>query len=232
MSGTTQTDTDLVCQFCKKSFRKISTLQTHMCEQKRRWNQRGETGVRLGLTTYLRFCEINQGSAKTKNYETFCESPYYSAFVKFGQYLVSIRAVNVSAYIEWILASNKKIDNWTKDSYYDEWLYEYLRKEHPNDALERSLLEIQKWADENNAQLSDFFVKCSPNRICQLINDGRISSWVIYHCNSGIDFLANLTDDQVKIVFKFIEPVFWSKKFKDYVADSLFLKDVLSQAGL
>jgi hypothetical protein len=218
------------CKYCGKEFRKLSTLSVHQCEQKRRWQQEKEVGVQLGLQSYLKFYEMTQGSANSKSYKDFMESPYYSAFVKFGQYLVQIRAINIPGFLEHLLKNNKKLDQWTKEAFYDEYLYEYLRKEHPTVALERTFTEMQKWADEAGTNFNDIFRAGAPNKVCNMIVNGRISPWILYNCDSGIEFLSNLNEEQVSMVFKFIEPTFWQRKLKDYVADAEFIKEVLLEA--
>ena len=217
------------CQYCNKTFRRESTLSVHQCEPKRRWQQEKDTGVQLGLRSYLKFFEMTQGSAKTKSYKDFVESPYYSAFVKFGQHLVAIRAINSSAFIEWIIKANKKLDAWTKEIYYDEYLFEYLRHEHPNDALERSVTEIQRWADENNTVFTQFFLTAAPNKVCQMIVNGRLSPWVLFNCDSGVNMLSTFNTEQVALVYKYIDPEFWQRKFKDFIADTEFIKMVLKE---
>ena len=130
------------CRYCDKEFRKESTLTAHLCEQKRRWQQETETGVQFGLRAYLRFYEVTQGSSKLKSYSDFVSSPYYNAFVKYGRYLISIRAINSTSFTDWLLKNNKKLDYWCKDSFYEEWMIEYLKKEAVQDALERALKEM------------------------------------------------------------------------------------------
>jgi hypothetical protein len=88
------------CQYCKKSFQKESTLAVHLCEPKRRRQERSERGVELGFQAYIRFYEITQGSAKLKTFDDFADSPYYRAFVKFGRYCVSTRVVNPKQFTE------------------------------------------------------------------------------------------------------------------------------------
>jgi hypothetical protein len=227
-----QASVKFVCKHCEKSFSKESTLLVHMCESKRRAQQEKDTGVQLGFRAYLRFYEMTQGSAKTKTYADFSDSAYYSAFVKFGQYLVQIRCVNTGLFTDYLLKESKKLDQWTKDIFYDEWLYTHLRKEHPSDALERSLTELQTAADEAGVQLAESFTKISSNKLCNMIVNGRVSPWVLYNCNSGVNFLASLNTEQVKLVFKWIEPTFWQHKFTDFVADVEFNKSVLATAGL
>ena len=137
---TSQSNPTYKCKYCGKSYRRESTLLAHMCESKRRVQQEKEVGVQLGMQAYLRFYEMTQGSAKMKTYADFAKSPYYSAFVKFGRHMVAIRAVNPKMFIEWVIKENKKLDHWTKDVIYQEFLSTYIRKEAVQDALERAIM--------------------------------------------------------------------------------------------
>jgi hypothetical protein len=223
------------CRYCDKEYSKESTLAAHLCEQKRRFQQEKETGVQLGLRAYLRFYEVTQGSARLKSYEDFAASPYYNAFVKYGRYLVNIRAVNTVSFTDWLLKNNKKLDYWCKDTFYNEWLLEYLKKEAPQDALERALKEMQDYADthpELANGFTDYFRYGNVNRILHHITTGRISPWVLFNCDTGRAFLGSLSDDQVAIIIEYIYPDYWQKKFKDYMADTEWTKSVLGQAGL
>ena len=208
---------------------------SHLCEQKRRWQQEKETGVQLGLRAYLRFYEYAQGSAKLKSYADFATSPYYIAFVKFGRHLVGIRAVNPASFIDWLLKNNKKLDYWTKDSFYEEWLREYIKREAVQDALERALKEMQQYAD-NHPELKngfrDYFRYGNNNRIIHHITSGRISPWVVFNCGSGVEFLDGLSEEQVEIILPYIDPDYWQKKFRDYLSDTEWTKDILEKAGL
>lgn len=223
------------CKYCDKEYRKESTLAAHLCEQKRRWQQEGETGVQFGLQAYLRFYETTQGSSKLKSYEDFVKSPYYSAFVKYGRHMVNIRCINVSRYTDWLLKNNKKLDYWCKDDHYVEWMHEYLKRESVQDAVERALQEMQRYADEHpdlKNGFSDYFRYANSNRICHHISNGRISPWIVYNCASGVDFLSTLSEEQVNIILPWIDPDYWQRKFTDYVADAEWIKDILAKAGL
>lgn len=219
------------CKFCGKKFMKESTLSAHLCEPKRRFQQKDETGVRLGFNAWIRFFELTQGSAKTKTYEDFAESPYYKAFVKFGRHLHSIRAINPAAFTEWIIKGNKKLDHWTKDAFYEEYLLAYLRKENPQDALERGVMEMQEWAVENKSVVNHFFRYATPGRMCTMIVNGRISPWLIYCSDSGTESLGKFSNEQLAIVYPWIDPDYWNKKLKDYAADTEWCRHILKEAG-
>ena len=191
-------------------------------------------GVQLGFRAYLRFYEVTQGSAKLKSYEDFVASSYYTAFVKFGRHLVAIRAVNSSAFIDWVIRENKKLDHWCKESIYVEYLHQYMRREAVQDAVERALLEMQSYADEVKtlANFNDYFRYGNANRICHHISNGRVSPWIVFNCVSGVEFLETLNEENISIILPWIDPDFWQRKFKDYVADTEWVKMVLEQAGL
>lgn len=231
---TNESNQNYKCRYCQKDFRKESTLAAHLCEPKRRWQQEKETGVQLGLRAYLRFYEITQGSARLKSYEDFVSSPYYNAFVKFGRHLVGIRAVNPNSYLEWLLKNNKKLDHWCRDSFYDEWLLDYLRKENPQDALERGMKEMQDYAEEHPdlASYAHFFLFGNSNAVLHRILNGRISPWIVYNSNSGVGFLEKLNQEQTVMILDYIDPDYWQRRFIDYAADVEWCKHILKEAGL
>ena len=70
------------------------------------------------------------------------------------------------------------------------------------------------------------------NRICHHISNGRVSPWIVFNCVSGVEFLETLNEENISIILPWIDPDFWQRKFKDYVADTEWVKMVLEQAGL
>lgn len=219
------------CQFCHKSFVREKSLTTHLCEQKHRHQQRDDAGVRLGFQSYLKFYESTQGSTKNKTYEDFAKSPYYRAFVKFGNYCVQIRAINVNQFIKWILKNNKKLDYWTSDAVYGEYLHEYLRTENVRDAIARAQEYAVEWAHEKSAAAKDVFRYGNEHTISFAIVTGRISPWVVYNCESGQRFLNEIDSKQLSLIYSSIDPDYWMKKFKDYPQEQEYATAELQKAG-
>jgi hypothetical protein len=219
------------CQYCKKSFVKESSLAVHSCEPRRRHQEKDERGVQLGFQAYIKFFELTQGSAKLKTYEDFAESPYYRAFVKFGRYCVAIRAINPARFIEWVLKQNKKIDHWTRDAIYTEYLLDYLKVEHINDALARAIEFGIDWEEKTHNPAHDCLRYGSTNALVHAVTAGRISPWVIYNSESGQKFLSELNSEQIAMIWPYIDADVWNKKFHDYPADQEYAKDILKKAG-
>lgn len=224
-----QTKTDYLCRYCDKTFQRESTLAVHLCEQKRRYQEQNEIGVQIGLQSYLRFYEITQGSARTKTFDDFAKSPYYRAFVKYGRYCQNTRVINVPRFTDWLLKHNKKIDNWAKDSTYSEYLADYIRIENPKDAIQRALEKALTWSEETGHPAHDYLRYGNTNAVCYAITTGRISPWIVYNTNSGQQFLSELNQEQISIIWKMIDPDFWHKKFQDYLADQEYVREVMTQ---
>jgi hypothetical protein len=174
---------------------------------------------------------MTQGSAKLKTFDDFVTSPYYRAFVKFGRYCVAINAVNTSRFIDWVVEKNKKIDHWCRDSVYTEYLNEYMRKESVTDALARAIEHSIVWSETHQHPASDFLRYGNANAVVYAVSTGRVSAWVLYNCASGQQFLDDLDREQLAIIWPWIDPEFWQKKFRDYLADQEYVKDILARAG-
>jgi hypothetical protein len=226
-----ETKSKFACEYCKKEFAKETSIAVHMCEPKRRHLGRNERGVQLGFQAYIRFYETAAGSARNKTFETFIESAYYRAFVKFGRYCVETRAINPPRFIDWLLKHNKKIDYWCSDRIYTEYLLDYLKVEAVDDALARAVEFGIDWAEKNSAQPCDCLRYGNANAMCYAVTTGRISPWVIYNSESGQRFLSSLDSSQVSMIWPYIDSDVWQKQFQSRGDDQAYAQEILTRAG-
>jgi len=134
-----------------------------------------------------------------------------------------------------LIKNNKKIDHWARDSLYQEWLLNYIKKEAVQDALERSLKTMQEYADSKSGledRFFDYFRIGSTSYIIQQIEFGRISPWVVFNSTSGVELLEKLNEAEINIILPYIDPDYWQKRFKEYSLDTDWVKDILKKAGL
>lgn len=219
------------CNYCSKEFMKESSLLVHLCEPKRRHQERTEVGVQIGLQAYLKFYEISQGSAKFKSFDDFVTSPYYKAFVKFGRHCQSIQAINIPRFTEWLIRNNKKIDHWCRDSVYTEYLLKHVLEENSMDAVSRAIETSIKWQETHGCPAHDYLRYGNKNAISYAITSGKVTGWVLFNCESGQDLLASLNQEQLALIWPWVDPDVWSKKLHDYPADAEYVKSVLKEGG-
>lgn len=220
------------CVHCGKSFMKEKTLIAHMCENKRRFLQRDEKRVQTGFYTYTKFYQTTQNSKKQKTYEDFCKSSYYNAFVKFGSYINNINPLYPEKYIDYVIKSGVKLDHWCRDELYETYLYDIIKKEPVESAVQRTVQNMMAWADISQAEFNHYFLYVNLNKAVHDIKDGKISPWVVLNCKSGKDMLNKFTDEQLDLISPALDVSYWLKKFKSLPADVMLVKEICKEASI
>ena len=221
------------CGHCGKGFMQEKTLFVHVCEQKRRALAKTEKHVVLGFDTFQRFYKTVQTNIKqNKTYEEFCKSPYYNAFVKFGSFVSNVNPLYPERFIDYVVSSGVKLDHWCRDELYEQYVFDLIKREPVEVALERSISHMLSWANDNNAQWNHYFHYVSLSRACYDIKDGKVSPWLILNSASGKAMLQKFNDEQLTHIQNIIDPPFWVSKFKKLPADVELVKQVVKESNI
>lgn len=220
------------CEYCGKLFAKEKTLVVHICEQKRRHLSKDEKHVQAGLLTFQRFYDIAQKGKAPKTFNDFASSPYYTAFVKFGSFLINTAPIYPERFIDYVIKSGVKLDHWCRDELYDQYISELIKIEPADGAIQRSIKTMMDWADKNNAAWEHYFQYVNLNRATHDIKEGLISPWILLNVKSGKEMLQRMNDEQLEIVGPIIDPKYWLKRFKTLPADLELVKDIIKEAKI
>lgn len=203
----------------------------HLCENKRRWQDKDQPGNRIGFQAWVEFYKKNTASKKPKTYVDFTKSAYYIAFVKFGHYCVDLKCINVTRYADWLLKNQIKIDSWCSDTNYTKFLIEHLKSEDPLDAIARSIETTMTIAKDSGIETKDCLRYANRNKLAYAVTTGKISPWMLYQSESGVDFLNSLDESQQKMIIDYINPEQWAIKFRRNTELVTQAKELLSAAG-
>jgi len=226
-------DKPYVCEYCSNGYTREKTLAVHMCQPKRRALQKNEKRVQLGTYAFNQFYKLSAGAKKDKTYEEFCKSPYYNAFVKFGSFISNVRPLYPERYIDYVVTSGVKLDHWCKEEMYEKYATNLIKKEGVETALERSVMTMMEWAEENEpAPWNHYFQHVSLNRAVWHIKDGKVSPWLLLNCRSGKEMLSKLNDEQLNMVYNIMDPEHWAMRFKRTPNDVQLVKDVAKESNL
>ena len=220
------------CVHCKKSFMKEKTLVAHMCERKRRALQKDEKRVQCGYMVFNRFLRLAQNAKTMKSYEEFCNTAYYNAFVKFGSFINNVNPLYPDKFIDFVICSGVKLDHWCRDALYEQYLYEMLKVEPVEAAVQRSIATMLEWADEHKANYNHYFLYVNLNRAVHDVRNGKISCWLMLNSKAGKDMLNKFSDDQLEMIAPAFDLPHWLKKFKDNPADVALVKEICKEAGI
>ena len=226
-------DKPYVCEYCGSGFMREKTLAVHMCQPKRRFLQRKEKRVQLGLYAFNQFYKLSAGSKKDKSYDEFDKSPYYNAFVKFGSFVSNVKPLYPEKYIDYVVTSGVKLDHWCREEMYEKYATELIKKEGVETALERSVMTMMEWADEQEqAPWNHYFYHVSLNRAVWHIKDGKVSPWLILNCVSGKQMLSKFNDEQLGLVYNIIHPEHWAMRFNRHPSDVALAKEIAKESNL
>lgn len=220
------------CEYCGKLFAKEKTLVVHICEQKRRHMSKNEKHVQAGLLTFQKFYDFAQKGKSPKTFDDFASSSYYTAFVKFGSFLVNTAPIYPEMFIDYVIRSGVKLDHWCRDELYEQYISELIKKEPADGAIQRTIKTMMEWAEDNGAVWEHYFQYVNLNRATHDIKEGLISPWILLNTKSGKEMLQRMNDEQLEIVGPVIDPQFWLRKFKSLPADLELVKDVVKEAKI
>jgi hypothetical protein len=220
------------CNYCSKSFKKESTLAVHMCEQKRRHMQKNEKHVQLGFRSYQLFYKIGTNAKKDKTYEDFAKSQYYISFCKFGYYCRDIGIDDVPGYTTWLVKNGTRLDNWGKDKQFTKWMKERLKNESVDRGVERTILFLQSWAEENNTEYNNYFNNVAPSLAVFHICSGKISPWILFTSIPAQALIDRMNAEQLKMITDYLDVDYWQRTMSVNPQDSKWVTGILEQAGI
>jgi len=220
------------CVHCNTSFMKERTLMAHMCEKKRRAMQRDEKRVQAGFMAFNRFWQLTQGAKKPKTYEEFCESSYYNAFVKFGSFINNVNPLYPDRFVDHVIKSGVKLDHWCRDELYDTYLFEMLKIEPVESAVERSLKTMMEWGDTQNAEFAHYYNYVSLSRAVYDIRNGNISCWITLNSVSGKEMIGKMSDEQLEMIAPAFDVPYWIKRFRELPADVALVREICEEVGI
>lgn len=219
------------CVYCSKKFSQDRTLISHMCEKKRRALQETEKRVQAGYMAFNRFWQLS-GHKKPKTYKEFSDTAYYNAFVKFGSFINNVNPLYPDKFIDFVIKSGVKLDLWCRDELYEKYLYDMIKIEPVESAVQRSIKTMMEWGDSHNAEFSHYLNFVSHNQAVHDILNGKVSPWIILNSNSGKTMISKMSDEQLDMIAPAFDIQFWMKKFRELPADVALVKEICKETGI
>lgn len=223
---------EYTCKFCKKSYSRETTLQAHMCVQKRRFNDADTAGSRIGFQAYKRFHEKNFFGKKEKTFEEYITSQYYLDFARLGNYIVNLKPISQALFIDYIFDSNVKSSEWTKDILYECFVADLVKREPADAGAIRSIETIIEWCSKHDCEVTNFFATVPIYEASHMIKFGKISPWVLYLSTTGDDLISRFNEDVVSSINSILYPPFWRARIRKFEDDAAFVSTLLEDAGI
>ena len=136
--------------------------------------------------------------------------------------------LNSEKYVEYVIRNAVKLEKWSSDTIYEEYLKDHLLKETVERAAERMMLHIMNWASDNEKLANNFFNELTSAQALILIRNGTMSPWIVYGTQQGEKIIDSMSDEQLDIAVKFIDPKKWKPKIQMKQGEVKWLKDIFN----
>jgi hypothetical protein len=163
------------CERCYKEWKTKKGLDNHKCTMVERMATLNEKHGMMGLISFT----IWAGS-RTPNIQTFIESRYFNAFIRFARFIDTYNIPNHSKYIEFLISKRLSPDKWTNDLAFREFL-KTIEIESATVRFEISMNNLMKIARKNDKTLPEIFEILSLNQFRRLIETKNIDKWTIFY---------------------------------------------------
>ena len=200
---------EIVCQYCHKIFTSENRVLRHLCEQRRRYQQKDSLFARYGLEAFIAIQHTFFGKNKKITEEDFRKSDFYLACVRWGHFVIDIACLDFQKYLSWLLNLNIPLDKWNKEEIYDCWLQAHVFIENHWEAFERSIKTLISWGEETGNPYELYFNNAGTARIITDIRRGAITGWLIFCSKTGRKWLANINKSDLELIWEWINPARW-----------------------
>lgn len=220
------------CEYCEKKILRKSAYDAHMCTQKERHLF---LKTRQGMSTYelyLHWRKTNGRSATTVN--TFVASRYYTGFVKFYKFSRNVGLPEPKMFIEFANDKGLLPNTWLNMELYDAYVLHFDTNISPMKLAELSLKTLYALSNILECDVSDVFDHLETHEIAQLINERKLSPWLLLNSKSFMRFLNRIAKNKSDtIVLKSVlDSDSWYNKFFNDPSTVAKMREICSKINL
>lgn len=187
------------CTFCGHDFASERTFMNHFCREKQRHEELRSPIGQAAYAFYSHWMKCQRHSVP--GIETFGQSKFYSAFLKFAEFAVKVRLPSPTRFIE-VMVENGKVPPvlWCRDSVVSVYLRAYDAAVPPQDQFMESLKVLEDLALELKVPLADVFPAVGVETLEDLIGRRKLSFWLLMASGRFRSYLLSLPlDDKERL---------------------------------
>ena len=220
------------CDYCHQRFKSEKRFMKHHCkEMKREEDFRSLEGQAAHLF-YKAWMKHKHNTSATSA-DAFKHSQYFSAFLKFVEFVKRTHLPDNNAYIELMVRQKIEPPLWTSDIAYAKYL-EHITRVLPTEKLiEITVKTLFDVADAGEVEVAEIFTILTPNDVIQLLQQRRISPWILLNSKKFMIFFRDNTSSEERVIMEsLINPDYWTTRFKSKPDDLKLAKDCVAALEL
>ena len=220
------------CDYCHTRFKTEPGFMRHHCDEMTRLEQFKSLQGQAAQQFYKAWM-FKKHHTMNVTPEAFRDSSYFAAFYKFVGFVKNTQLPDPDSFIALMVKQKIEPRFWIRDEAYAKYL-EWITRAMPTEKLiEITIQTIFDIADVTEVSPGEVFTIISPNEIIQLLQQRRISPWILLNSKKFTIFFRDSTTGEERIILEtLINPDYWMKRFESHPDDLKLAKECVSALEL
>lgn len=196
------------CKHCKKRFTKERFFMSHECKEMLRSR---EIQTMQGQQAYQLYkLWLDKQKRKAPAIEVFITSTFYTSFFKFANHAKELGVNDPELFVTLMVARGISPALWTRDECYQEYVEHLDKKSDPYRQAENTLNELLNLAEKLDCPIEQVFVKLKYGEIMMLLNQHKLSPWVLFCSSKFKDKLGTLDEGDRANLMRTLGITYWA----------------------
>lgn len=201
-----------ICKHCKRKFISERAFMKHECTQMIRGR---EIQTPIGQSAYgLYKVWMEKQRRAAPPIETFLSSAYFTSFIKVAAWMRETGIPDPQKYVELMVAAKIAPALWRRNEAYQIYLEHFDKKTSPISQATDTIETILALAEGLECEPGEVFSKFQVGDILELIQQRRLSPWLLFCSRSFKDWYQGLHTADRSALMKNIDVNFWSSKME------------------
>ena len=164
--------------------------------------------------------------------ETFLSSAYYTSFISFATWVRETGVSDSEKYVELMVTSKIAPALWRRNEAYQIYLEYYDKRASPIQQATMTVETLIALSEGLECELGEVFSKFEVGEILELIQQRRLSPWLLFCSKSFKNWYHTLHDSQRSALMKSIGIDYWSNKLENNPNVVIELKNLAESIGI
>lgn len=220
------------CDYCHTKFKSEKRYMKHHCKEMQREEDFRSLNGQAALLFYKKWMKTKHRTSAV-SIDAFKHSQYFYAFIRFVEFAKRTHLPDKDSYIELMVRQNIEPIYWTNDVAYAKYLEHITRVLSAERLIEITVQTIFDIADAGEVKVSEIFDILTPNDVIQLLQQRRISPWILLNSKKFMVFFRDKTNSEERVIMEnLINPDYWSSRFQSNPEDWKLAKDSVAALEL
>ncbi len=218
------------CEYCGVRFKKESAFMNHECSEMIKHKILKTPDGILAYNYYKLWME--KKGRRAPDATTFVYSRYFTSFVNFVLFAKKVHLPNVERYIHLMCVRDLSPMLWCRDECYAIFIEWADKTSTPLEQAEITIETILDYSKKYDFQPSEFFSKVHYSEVITLIQQRKLSMWILLNSKKFKETLSVLPQGERTQLAEKIGFEYWSRKLNCDPDSVAIMKQITAELGI